>query len=335
MKDLSYDGVLISGEGHTSDSSHHTIYAQCMRHIMNENIKDARHWFFDNNGNMTRHPVRLPVDFTRDQFIPFLAYMAITKTRHSPTENYYKKIKKNYGFFFNSHESNGTPKPWWNRDFLDPAMIGLFNRATGGSRALAILGDFHILLTILFKMLLRPNSHSDENIILYLVSSFLNRPSWFSKISWLAYFHLRAVPWQVGVDDFWNREGSYYPENFYWTVKAINRLLGNNSGRINGAHHEFLYFNGKSLETLRHDNKFSFVVDQLVFKKEKQKYFKVRYAWEMHDGHNIGVDFIRKCRFTSGGFEVGVAPLKISHSPIVGRLYHLRKKILAWLKLGW
>lgn len=59
MQDPKYPSILISNEGHTSDSANHTTYYKLMQLILGEEHEDTRYLFFDEvTGKGRRHPDR-------------------------------------------------------------------------------------------------------------------------------------------------------------------------------------------------------------------------------------------------------------------------------------
>ena len=226
MIDVNYPALHISNEGDKADSSNHTLYLYVMKLFSDEGTtRDPRPWYFDQEGNMRRHPDMPSNSFTRDQLTPHLAYMALTGVPHRPTINYYKRILNNGGFFFNSYDIGTGEKPWWNRDFLDLQTRALFARATGTSRWMHYLGDINMLATVLFDEYTRPDYNAQENLQMHLITSRLIQPTFISKHAFNFYFYRTKKLWKFKIIDFFSRGGTYYPEIPEIAIKAINKIL--------------------------------------------------------------------------------------------------------------
>lgn len=225
MIDTNYPAIYRSNEGDIADSSNHTLYIYVMRLLSGDKFVDGRHYFFDSNGDMRRHPEAKSDSFTRDQFTPHLAFMALAGIPHQPTISYYNKVKSNYGFFFNSYDIGTGPKPWYNRDFLDLQTRALFARAMRKDRWMHYLGDVNMLLTVLYDEVFRPTYNAQENLQMHLLVSRLVQPTFISKFAFNFYFYKTKKRWSEKIYDFFSRNGTYYPEVTFIAYKAIRKTL--------------------------------------------------------------------------------------------------------------
>lgn len=213
MIDANYPAIHISQEGDPADSSNHTLYIYVMKGLAGEpKMVDGRALYFDEKGDMRRHPSMPSNSFTRDQLTPHLAFMALTGP-HEPTIKYYNKIKDNYGFFFNSYDIGTGPKAnWWDRDILDLQTRALFARAVRKDRYMHYLGDINMILTMLYDEYTRPDYNAQENLQMHLIISALVKPTFLSKWAFEYYFTRTKKRWSEKIFDFFYRGGLYYPE---------------------------------------------------------------------------------------------------------------------------
>lgn len=231
------DGLLISNQGSNSDSAHHTAFYLMMVCLLDRSLinrSEETLMRFSKDGLFTRHPSREPNDFSRDQFTPFLAFNAVfLKNKNDTINNYYKKVIQNNLLFFSTHRSNGEIKPWWDRDVLDPATIGLFLRGKDKKSPFLYLTDIHLLTSVIFRLLYvrnKPSKTADENIQLHLITSKIRHQTLISKIAAYVYFRYRpdndgGKGWKGSVKDFWIRGGTYFPGIAPVTISAINKVF--------------------------------------------------------------------------------------------------------------
>lgn len=236
-------GSLVQmSNGNNGDSCHHTMFFLCMISILREfKVSDAVQFtYYDEDGMPRRHPTRPSNDFSRDQFTAMLAYditshgggKNVVGHIHYFTEQFYRKIMKRFGIFMNTHTSGGEKKQWWNRDIMDPATIGMFHRAYCNGDKLrrpltVLLGDFHVLTSIIFrfwKVRNDPSSTADENLMLHLMTAKIKHPTFISNFAWKYYFKNRPFGWRHAVKDFWDRGGTYFPGMVPLTIRAVELL---------------------------------------------------------------------------------------------------------------
>ena len=237
MKDPKYLEILISNQGHTSDSANHTTYYKLMQLILGEDHIDTRYLYFEKTtGLARRHPDRGTDDFTRDQFTPFLTYELVSYMVENGsmdisleylsgfrTYRFYELVRRNF-FFFNTVKSNGVKKKWYEKDFLDPQTRALEARCSSEKRWLQYIGDINILLTILHKNWFKPYHNQDENIHCHLIAARLDAPTFIGNFAWNYYFKKTKKLWYKKLFDFFDRNGTYYPEIPPIAIKAILKL---------------------------------------------------------------------------------------------------------------
>lgn len=238
MRDPKYPEILISNQGHTSDSANHTTYYKLMQLILGEDHADTRYLYFADDCLAKRHPTRGTDDFTRDQFTPFIAYDVVVRNRHyigvisnfstsvngsALTSVFYQIVKENF-FFFNTVKSDGTQKKWYEKDFLDPQTRALWARSRNIKRWIHYIGDINILFTILHKNWFKPNHNQDENIHCHLIAARIHRPTFIGNFAWKYYFKKTKKLWYQKLFDFFDRKGTYYPEIPPIAIKAILKI---------------------------------------------------------------------------------------------------------------
>lgn len=231
-------GVLRSNENSNGDSAHHSMFYCIMRSILDPAQIPAGEVMlekFAKDGGFARHPIRETNDFSRDQFTPFLAYNSMfLNGQNQHVNDYYKKIMANGGIFFNSHDSGGTVKEWWNRDWMDPATRGLYLRGQKDFSYKLWLTDFHQLTGVIFRIIQvrnEPDSTADENLQLHLLTAALKHPTFISKFSAKIYFKYRpdnrgGRGWRGSILDFWSRNGTYFPGIVAPAIAAIEKVFG-------------------------------------------------------------------------------------------------------------
>lgn len=236
---FNYDshGVILSNDGSNGDSAHHSIYVMFMKSVLDSNhIPTGEEMMerFYKDGGYARHPIRETNDFSRDQFTPFLAYnAAFLQGQNQHVNEYYNKIKANWGFFFNEYTSGFEKKPWWNRDLLDPATRGLFLRGQAKKSWKLYFTDLHFFTSIVFRIIKvwnDPNSTADENLQIHLLVGKMRHETWLMKLSAYVYFKYRpdndgGKGWRGAIADFWDRGGTYWPDLIPLTISAIEKVF--------------------------------------------------------------------------------------------------------------
>lgn len=234
MFDPKYPSILISNAGHESDSANHTAYYYFMRHILGHKEDLPLYLYVDEHtGLFKRHPDREVNSFTRDQFTPFLGFCSlflVKPTSFWDVNDFYQLVLLNNGFFFNEVQSNGDKKPWYDRDWLDFQTRSLYYRmiSTDGRKAMRYMhyvGDLNLWLNILYKDRFKPDHNADENIHIHLIVARVKHPTFLAKWAWNYYFYKTKKPWQKKIFDFFDRNGTYYPELVEPAIEAMDLLL--------------------------------------------------------------------------------------------------------------
>lgn len=248
VKDFNWDkyNVLLTNEGSNGDSAHHTAYYWFLKAILGQSIDvmSTRQFYvtkwIHTDGvediEMRRHPDRVTTDFSRDQFTPFLALLPYDSMNDWRTAEYYDKVVANKLIFFNSHDSSGPEKEWWNRDILDPATVGLYLRGIRNKGSLWLwLTDLHLLSAVWFRIKKvkkeGPDSTADENILLHLIVAKTRFPTKISDYAAKYYFKNRpdndgGKGWAGAHYDFWTRNGTYIPGMPNLVFQVVKKVFG-------------------------------------------------------------------------------------------------------------